>query len=227
MAIRQKWPAGQLFTLFHLGAVGSLSDRQLLERFASAQGESAELAFTALVGRHGPMVLRVCTALLRDPDQAQDAFQATFLVLLRKSRDLWVHESLGPWLHRVASRVAAQSQAAARRRRAFERKAAESRPERFEWPQHHEACSILHQEIDRLPERYRVLVVLCHLEGHSQELAAQTFSLPVGTVKSRLHRARDLLRDRLARRGAAFSAGLLTVDHASSRLGSPPFAAVV
>ncbi len=219
MALRQKLVSEQLFTLFHLGPVGDLSDRQLLERFAigdgGGDGKRAELAFTALVERHGPMVLRVCAALLRNPHDAHDAFQATFLVLLRKSRDLWVHDSLGPWLHRVAKRVAARAQATARRRRDFERRAAESRTAFFEPPQLDEPSSVLHEEIDRLPERFRVLVVLCHLEGQSQELAAKTLSLPVGTVKSRLHRARGLLRGRLSQRGVGFSAALLGAETAA------------
>ncbi len=217
MAIRQKLAAGQLFTLYHLGAIGHLTDRQLLERFTAGEGEPAELAFAALVERHGPMVLRVCSALLRDPHDAQDAFQATFLVLLRKARELWIHDSLGPWLHRVARRVANRVQTSARRRREYERKAAESRtvlslvgcgPD--------EPWSILHEEIDRLPERYRLPVVLCHLEGQSHELAAKTLRLPVGTLKSRLHRARDLLRGRLSRRGMDLPAGLLTAARISS-----------
>ena len=169
---------------------------------SGATASPAELAFTALVERHGPMVLRVCSALLRDPHDAQDAFQATFLVLLRKSRELWVHDSLGPWLHRVARRTAERAQAIAtpppRVRAPGGRVADHSRPLAAITTQ---PGSVLHEEIDRLPERLRVLVVLCHLEGQSQELAAKTLSLPVGTVKSRLHRARDLLRDRLTQRG--------------------------
>ena len=176
MTIRPKLTTGHLSTLFHLGAIGDLSDRQLLERFATGQGEPADLAFNAILERHGPMVLRVCNALLRDPHDAQDAFQATFLVLLRKSRELWVHDSLGPWLHRVARRTAARAQAIARRRRECERKAAVSRTAPHDRAGHDPPSSVLHDEIDRLPERLRVLVVLCHLEGQSQELAARTLS---------------------------------------------------
>ena len=207
-SVPQRFGTGRLCTLFRLGAIGDLSDRQLLERFLAGDGELAELAFTALVERHGPMVLRACTALLRDPHDAQDVFQATFLVLLRKARGLWVEDSLGPWLHRVAARTAARAQAKARRRRQYERRAAESRDAVVTRPHHDGAGSILHEEIDALPERLRVLVVLCHLEGQSQELAAKTLSLPVGTVKSRLHRARELLRRRLERRGVGPAAGL-------------------
>jgi RNA polymerase sigma factor (sigma-70 family) len=163
------------------------------------------------------MVLRVCSVLLRNPHDAHDVFQATFLVLLRKAHTIWIRDSLGPWLHRVAKRLAVQVQASARRRRAFELRAAESRgaPSGVA-PGRDGGWTVLHEEIDRLPERYRIPVILCHLEGQSQELAARALKLPVGTVKSRLHRARDILRARLARRGAAFSAALLTADLSSS-----------
>ena len=92
----------QIDTLFNIGVIRDLTDGQLLERYATGRGEAAELAFAALVERHGPMVLRVCRARLSDPHEAQDAFQATFLVLVEKSRGLWVRDSLGPWLHQVA-----------------------------------------------------------------------------------------------------------------------------
>src|SRR5690242_16114294 len=97
--------AGHLRTLFSVGVTAGLTDGQLLERFATRRGEAAELAFAALVERHGPMVLRACRGILRDDHEAHDAFQATFLILARKSRTLWVRDSLGPWLHRVACRV--------------------------------------------------------------------------------------------------------------------------
>ena len=187
---RQRHLAGQLHTLYQLGAIGDLSDRQLLDRFATGQADQAELAFAALVERHGPMVLRVCSVFLRDPHDAQDAFQATFLVLLRKARQLWIHDSIGPWLHRVAKRLAVQVQARTGKRRAFERRAAELRTARIE---HANGCdeewTALHEEIDRLPERYRTPVVLCHLEGQSHERVASALKLPVGTLKSRLHKA--------------------------------------
>jgi len=118
----------QLRTLFHLGAIGELTDGQLLERFATQDGEAAELAFAALVERHGPMVLRVCRNTLRDPNDVQDAFQATVLALVQKARSLWVRDSLGPWLHRVAHRVATRARSSAARRRELERRAAATRP---------------------------------------------------------------------------------------------------
>src|ERR671917_455050 len=114
-----------LRTLFHFGALGGLTDGQLMERFATRRDEGAEMAFAALVERHGPMVLRVCRGILRDDHEAMDACQATFLVLARKGRTLWVRDSLGPWLHRVACRAATRARAGAARRRALELRVAE------------------------------------------------------------------------------------------------------
>lgn len=106
-----------LSLLFGLGATAEITDGQLLERFAAGGGAMVELAFAALVERHGPMVLRACRSVLRDDDAAEDAFQATFLALLRSGRSLWVRDSLGPWLHRVAVRAATRARAAESRRR--------------------------------------------------------------------------------------------------------------
>ncbi len=201
-----------LETLFHLGTIGDLSDGQLLERFTTCTGDAAELAFAALVERHGPMVLRVCRSSLNDPNDAQDAFQATFLVLVQKARALWVQDSLGPWLHRVAYRIASRARRSAARRREHERRAAESRPSLIsgeeEWK---DVFAVLHEEIDRLPNRCRLPVVLCDLEGLTHEQVARHLGWPIGTVKSRLTRGREWLRARLGRRGVAPVAGLLAV----------------
>ena len=99
-----------LETLFSVGVTAGLTDGQLLERFATQRGDAAELAFAALVERHGPMVFHACRGILGDEHEAQDAFQATFLVLLRKGGTLWVRDSLGPWLHRVACRAAGRAE---------------------------------------------------------------------------------------------------------------------
>ncbi len=183
----------QLRTLYSVGAVRELTDGQLLERFATEPGEVAELAFAVLVERHGPMVLRVCRAVLPDEHDRQDAFQATFVVLVRKARGLWVRDSLGPWLHQVAHRTACHAQRAALRRRQHEQNAARLRPERRE-----DVCDdlerLLHDEINRLPERFRAPLVLCDLEGRTHEQAARHLGWPVGTVKSRQARARTLAR---------------------------------
>jgi RNA polymerase sigma factor (sigma-70 family) len=200
----------QLNTLFNIGAIRELTDGQLLERFATGRGEAAELAFAALVERHGAMVLRVCRAQLADPHDTQDAFQATFLILVKKARALWVRDSLGPWLHQVAFRTATCARSAAARRRTHERRAAErtatadGHREELDF----ELGKVLHEEINRLPERYRVPIVLCDLEGHTCEEAARRMGRPVGTVKCWRARGRERLRNRLTRFGLAPSAAL-------------------
>jgi membrane fusion protein, multidrug efflux system len=196
----------QLRTLFNVGAIGALSDGQLLEQFATGRGEPRELAFAALVGRHGPFVLRVCRSVLRDEAAAEDAFQATFLALARKAGSLWVQDSLAPWLHQAAYRAAAHDRSATIRRRSHERAAAALRPESVAPPHHandDDLETIIHEEIDRLPDRFRVAVVLCDLEGRTHEQAARHLGCAVGTVKSRLARGRKRLRGRLVRRGVA------------------------
>src|SRR5271166_3172709 len=115
----------QLRTLYNLGTIRDLTDGQLLERFATDLDEVAELAFSALVERHQAMVWRVCLAILRDEHAAEDAFQATFLVLVRKARSLWVRDSLGPWLHQVACRTASCLRTTIIRRRKHEQRHAE------------------------------------------------------------------------------------------------------
>ena len=195
-------------TLFDTGTTTGLSDGELLGQVTerSAQDEGAELAFAALVDRHAPMVLRVCRSILRDDHDALDAFQATFLVLVRRADAVRRRESAASWLHGVALRVAAHARAGMARRRRHERRAGELAltvnrsgangvsPE---------LTAILHEELSRLPERYRAPLVLCHLEGHTCESAASRLGWPVGTVKSRLSRGRERLRGRLTRRGLA------------------------
>ncbi len=213
---------GQLFTLFRVGKTGDLSDGQLLERFSNGRGEEAELAFAALVDRHGPLVLRICRAVLADVHDAQDAFQATFLILVKKARTLWVRETIAPWLYRVAYRAATRAKSDALRRRHHERCAvqrAADAPILSGDGYHHEQTQMLHEEINRLPERYRIPVVLCDLEGYTHEQAARSLKWPVGTVKSRQARGREQLRGRLTRRGLAPSAvpmGLLCVGDAKA-----------
>src|SRR4051794_31054014 len=200
----------QLGTLFTAGTGGGLTDGQLLERFATLRGDPAEQAFAALVERHGPMVLRVCRSVLADPHDAEDAFQATFMVLVKRARGLWVEDSLGPWLHQVALRTASCVRSAAARRARHERAAALSATAARPAPEDG-LGRLLHEEIDRLPERFRVPVVLCDLEGRTHEQAARHLGWPVGTVKSRLSRARERLRDRLTRRGLSPSAPLIAL----------------
>jgi HlyD family secretion protein len=154
----------QLRTLFNVGTVRDLTDGQILERFATDRGEAAELAFAVLVERHGPMVLRVCQGVLADPDDTLDAFQATFLVLVKKARGLWVRDSLGPWLHQVAYRTASCARSSAARRRRHERHAAMAATATYEEAGDRtgdELGRVLDEEIERLPDRYRAPLVLC------------------------------------------------------------------
>jgi polysaccharide export outer membrane protein len=180
------------------------SDEQLLRQFLAGSGESAEAAFATLIERHGSIVHRVCHDVLRDPDEALDAAQAVFLVLARKAGSIRKPQSLGPWLHGVAFRVAQRSRSESARRRAAERRKAEiahrsqaagSGPELMDTAE-------LHDEIDRLPEKYRQPIILCYMQGQTQAQAAETLGWPLGTVQVRLHRGRERLRSRLTCRGA-------------------------
>jgi RNA polymerase sigma factor (sigma-70 family) len=220
MATRDRWALrDQLDTLISLGVVGDRTDGQLLELFLTDRERSGERAFAALVERHGPMVMRVCRSVLADADDARDAFQATFLVLVCKAQGLWVRDSIGPWLHQVAWRTARCARAAVARRRRLERRApkiAIFKPSRSPWE---DAAPVLHEELERLPERYRVLLVLCDMEGRTLEEAARHIGRPVGTVKSRLSRARAQLRSRLERRGITSEADLSCSPLAASLVG--------
>jgi RND family efflux transporter MFP subunit len=187
-------------TLFNVGAIGSLTDGQLLERFSTDRGEVAELAFAALVERHGPMVRRVCRGILHDDHDVHDAFQASFLILVQKARHLWIRDSLGPWLHQVAYRTASCARSSRARRSRLEKVVAHASPERPR-EKDDDLEQALHHEIARLPDPQRATIVLCDLEGCTHEQAARHLGLPVGTIKSRLARARARLRERLTRRG--------------------------
>ena len=193
----------EIRTLFGIGRVGDLTDGQLLERFVSRDGEATELAFSALIDRHGPMVLDACRWILRDEHQARDAFQAVFLLLVRKAGSLWVRDSLGPWLHQVAVRTASSLRSAEFRRRRLDREAARRIDRSRQDDDCEDLSAVLHEEIGRLPDRNRAVVVLCDLEGLTREQAALRLGWPPGTVQSRLARGRRRLRDRLARRGIA------------------------
>ena len=198
-----------LNALTHVGVAGNLSDAQLLDRFLARGGEAAEAAFEALVARHGPMVFNVCSSVLRNPHDAQDAFQATFLVLASRAGSIRRRDALGGWLLGVARRVAVRSRTALARRRTYEERAAEMKAD---LPQHRaESWPELHEEIGRLPERYREPVVLCYLEGLSTDAAALRLGCPRGTVLSRLSRARERLQGGLTRRGLAPPFGSLFV----------------
>ncbi len=196
-----------LNTLAHIGVTGNLSDDQLLDRFLTRSSKTAGEAFEALVARHGPMVLDVCANILRDPHNTNDAFQATFLVLASRAASIRRRDALASWLFGVARRVALRSRADRARRRVYEGSAAEAKADRS--GELAESWSELHEEIARLPERYREPVILCYLEGLSTQTAASRLGCPHGTILSRLSCARERLRAGLIRRGLA-PTGLLT-----------------
>jgi RNA polymerase sigma factor (sigma-70 family) len=181
---------------------GDLSDGQMLERFLTARDEAA---FEALVRRHGPMVLGVCRRILNNHHDAEDAFQATFLVLVRKASSIMARETVGNWLYGVAYRTAQKARVAATRRRVKEKQM--SRSEVFEEDVWRELRPVLDEELNRLPEKFREPVVLCDLEGHTHKDAAARLGWPAGTLSVRLSQARTMLAKRLARRGLILTAG--------------------
>jgi RNA polymerase sigma factor (sigma-70 family) len=191
--------------LHHLRqAGGGLTDGELLARFVAARDEAS---FAALVRRHGPMVLGVCRRRLGDFHDAEDAFQATFLVLARKAASVVRRESVGCWLYRVAYRTAGEASVLRARRRARERpmhdlpQPAAAPAEVQDWR------PLLDGELNRLPEKYRAAIVLCDLEGRPRREAARLLKLPEGTLSSRLATGRKMLAKRLARCGVTLSGG--------------------
>jgi RNA polymerase sigma factor (sigma-70 family) len=184
---------------------GAATDGSLLERFAR-QGDEA--AFAELLHRHGPLVFGVCRRVLPDGHDAEDAFQATFLVLVRKAGSLDGRASVANWLYTVAFRIALKARAGAARRRAQEKQGgpmqATQRTDDGDW---RDLQPVLDEELNRLPSKYRDPVVLCYLEGKTNEEAAELLGWTKGTVSGRLARARDLLRGRLSRRGITLSSG--------------------
>ena len=190
-----------------------LSDRALLERFAHLHDEAA---FATLVGRHGAMVLAVCRRVLGHPQDAEDAFQAVFLILARKAAASW-SESVGPWLYRVAYRLALRARTdAARRQRGTIREDVMPPADPKDQLTLRELHAVLDEELQRLPEGERAALVLCHLEGRTQAEAAQQLGWSVGTLRRRLDQGRERLRRRLVCHGLAPSAALAAVLVADS-----------
>ncbi len=185
------------------GPAGGLSDGPLLERFATRRGEAAEVAFAALVARHGPMVRRVCRTLLGDPNDADDAFQATFLVLARKAGSIRKPERLAGWLHGTALRASKKLKVESARRAAHEARRAGLVAEAGDDPGRRETAEAVLEELARLPESCRAAAVLCDLDGLTHDEAARRLGWSDRTLRRRLARARGLLRDRLTRRGLA------------------------
>jgi RNA polymerase sigma factor (sigma-70 family) len=193
-----------LSTVFGAGALGLLPDGELLRRFLAGRGdEDSAAAFAAVVERHGPMVLGVCRRALGNLHDAEDAAQATFLVLARRGGSIRRAESLASWLFGVALKIASKRRTQAVRRQATEQRGAEMKAQPAGAELSPEACSELYEELDRLPERFRAPIVLCHLEGLTNEQAAVRLDVPVRTVQRRLSEGRERLRYRLARLGLA------------------------
>jgi RNA polymerase sigma factor (sigma-70 family) len=185
--------------------VEHVSDRQLLLSYV---GTGDQRAFAEIVRRHGPVVYGVCRRALRDPGDVEDAFQACFLVLVRKARSLRDAGQLGSWLYGVARRVAREVLRMTARRLRLEGQASR-RTEATAGGEHSDLTAILDEELARLPDHYRLPVVLCLMEGVPRKVAARQMRVPLGTVSSRLTMAKQLLATRLRRRGLAVSATTL------------------
>ena len=195
--------------LVESGPVAGLEDGPLLERFASVGGDAAEVAFATLVARHGPMVRRVCLRVLDDSHDADDAFQATFLVLARKARAIRQPDRLANWLYGTAHRASRRLRADLARRRRHE--LARTTPPSSSDPGRLEEDATVLDEVAGLPDSCRVAVVLCDLEGLTQDEAARRLGCSDRTLRRRLTQAHDLLRSRLTRRGLAPSMAVLAI----------------
>jgi RNA polymerase sigma factor (sigma-70 family) len=212
--------------LFHLhrllDAPAESADRDLLERFVAGRDQAA---FEELLRRHGPTVLGVCRRLLGDGPDADDVFQATFLVFVHKAKSIRKGTALGCWLYGVAHRLALKARQGAARRRVHERRVADMRQaEDTGEPSWDEVRPLLDEELARLPRRLRAPLVLCYLEGKTNAQAARELGWPAGSMSKVLARGRDLLRQRLTRRGVALSSGALALLLAGNARAAVPAA---
>jgi RNA polymerase sigma factor (sigma-70 family) len=203
-----------------LSELTRLTDGQLLARFFQNRDDSA---FTVIIDRYGPLVYGVCRRVLADSNDAEDAFQATFLVLVRKGATLRDPGRLANWLYGVAQRTARKARAKAALRTKSERQAGEmpTKSDRTDLT-YNELQAVLDEEIAQLPEKYALPLVLCYLEGKTNAEAAKQLGWPEGSISRRLSRARELLRSRLARRGLALSAALITAVFARPSSAAVP-----
>jgi RNA polymerase sigma factor (sigma-70 family) len=211
-----------LHSILGAGGVADRPDGRLLDDYLARHNEAA---FAALVERYGPLVLGVCRRVLQDQHDAEDAFQATFLVLARKAASLDRQRSLGNWLYAVAYRTALKAKINGARRRVHERQVVDMpalpSPESSRWE---ELRPVLDEELSRLPEKYRAPLVLCYLEGKTHLQAARDLGWPSGSVSRRMARARELLRERLLRRGVIISSAVLLtlLPKMAARASVPP-----
>ncbi|MDX2038138.1 MAG: RNA polymerase sigma factor [Isosphaeraceae bacterium] len=192
-----------------------MTDAQLLNRFLTEQDQAA---FEQILRRHAPAVSRICRSILFDPHEVEDAFQATFAVLVRNGAAIRERDSLGPWLYEVAYRVSTRARSRFLRRRSQTGTVAESTLADPSWnndrpgePERRELVALLRDEVSRLPRNHRDAIVACYLEGRTHEDAARGLGLPLGTFKGRLRQGRALLRSRLERRGVAAPLALFLV----------------
>jgi RNA polymerase sigma factor (sigma-70 family) len=213
---------GQFCKLLTAQQGNQQTDQQLLQRFLAMREEAA---FATLVERHGPMVLGVCRSVLRHAHDAEDACQATFLVLARKACSIRKPTSLAHWLHGVAYRLAIRAKAD--RSRVYDRRANDrSQPNPMDELTGRELREILHEELARLPESYRLPLILCYLESQTQDEAAGQLGWTAATLKGRVDRGRNLLRRRLRRRGLALGLPLLVASLAQGAAAAVPVTVV-
>ena len=215
-----------LESLFDVGSLGGLTDGELLACFESRQGKVAHEAFRILVERHGPMVLGVCRSVIGEPHEAEDAFQATFLVLVRRAGSIQRRDTIGPWLHGVAGHVARRARGRAIRRKRREVEIGVDVPDQDRPADGLSGLEkVIHEEVGRLPAALRAPLVLCCLEGLSYELAAVRLGVRESTVRGRLYRARKRLASRL--RGRGITTGVFTVASEPARLTFPPLSSSI
>jgi RNA polymerase sigma factor (sigma-70 family) len=209
---------GQLRRTLDASDLAAQPDAELLARFTDSRDPAA---FETIIMRHGPRILAACRQVLADPSDIEDAFQATFVVFMRRAKTIRSGGALGYWLFGVAHRVALRARATRNRRQRIERRANEKAdaPADLSW---REVCAILHEELNRLPESIRSPLFLCYLQGLSRDEAAEQLGRTVGSVKKSLERGRALLRKRLTRRGVTLSAGLLVAVAESAKASMSP-----
>ena len=198
--------------LFESGTLGSRSDRELLELYTSSEKKTAEHAFAELVQRHGRMVMRVCRDVLSNPEDAEDAFQATFLVLARRGGSIRSTKPIGSWLHGVALRVAGNLRAGRARRRLLLERCARLAGEPESAGLDIDIPPLLHEELSRLPEAFRSPLILCYLEGVAEEDAARRLEVPIGTLAVGWREGEIASARRLVRRGVGLAAGFAALD---------------